>query len=31
MFEKEDYIKIPNVGLYYYLFKTVEDSDNLKY
>ena len=30
-FEKEDYIKIPNIGLHYYLFKTIDDADNLDY
>ncbi len=30
-FEKEDYIKSPNIGLYYYVFKTLDEADNLDY
>lgn len=30
-FEKEDFIKTPNIGLYYYVFKTIDEPDNLNY
>ena len=31
LFEKEDFIKTPSIGLHYYRFKTIEDADNLNY
>ncbi|MBK8549586.1 MAG: hypothetical protein IPL53_00450 [Ignavibacteria bacterium] len=30
-FEQEDYIKNPNIGLYYYVFKTIDEPDKLNY